>query len=177
MRSDKNKHKAGESFTKASFTKYAMGTSTESLPELTKIQERSFFEPFCTQRIASEPSILQILAKDGRRQLSIQKYLAVREASRDTSRTNSLVPSDTGSGSINSLEEFSKRRFKPIEKPARSGSIPVPRIPVLKPVASRLVTIRIDGNPSEIIRDATLDLKLNGFSVTLEELEEMYQVC
>lgn len=176
MRSDKNKHKAVESFTKASFTKYAMGTSTESLPELTNIKEKSLFEPFCTQRIASEPNILRILAKDGRRQLSIQKYLAVREASRDTSRTTSLLPSDAGSGSINSLEEFSsKRRFQPIEKPARSGSIP--RIPLLKPVASRMVTIRIDGNPSEIIRDATSDLKLNGFSVTLEELEEMYQVC
>jgi len=69
--------------------------------------------------------------------------------------------------------------FKPISSPMlRGGSMPTIKhsIPIIKPIPYYVVSLTINENPSNIIRESTTDLKLNGFSVTLEELEEMYQV-
>ena len=45
-----------------------------------------------------------------------------------------------------------------------------------KPIYYSLVSITITENPWNQINDPFADLKLNGFSVTLEELDEMYKV-
>jgi len=65
--------------------------------------------------------------------------------------------------------------FKPISSPMlRGGSMPTIKhsIPIIKPIPYYVVSLTINENPSNIIRESTTDLKLNGFSVTLEELEE-----
>ena len=49
-------------------------------------------------------------------------------------------------------------------------------IPLLRQPAFYLTTITVNAPPSSLISDPNPDLKLAGFSVTLEELSEMYQV-
>ena len=102
-------------------------------------------------RGASEPTLL-VANKSLRRQESIQKYLRVRlnEDRHGRPRQDSLCPSSSSSLLRPSL-------------PWRSGSLP------------SLHAIQITSSPTVLIR-STSNLFLNGFSVTLEELEEMFQV-
>ena len=171
--------------------------SVESLPELSKYKqyedERHFRGRLDGFRIASEPNINQ--AKGLRRQMSIQKYLKVRELE-DTklvAKNKQLrnISEFGSSGSLSSIffpfsEQFdldgnfdSSTTFKPIKSPiSRGGSFPTIKhsIPVIKPIPYYMISVTLNENPSNLIRQSTTDLKLNGFSVTLEELEEMYQV-
>ena len=62
----------------------------------------------------------------------------------------------------------------------RTGSMPTLKIssPIytLKQTAFYLTTITINDDPFKLIKEKNPDLKLNGFSVTLEELATMFQV-
>ena len=62
----------------------------------------------------------------------------------------------------------------------RTGSMPSLKIcsPIytLKQTAFYLTTITINDDPFKLIKEKNPDLKLNGFSVTLEELATMFQV-
>ena len=49
-------------------------------------------------------------------------------------------------------------------------------IPLLRQPPFYLTTINVTAPPASLISDPNPDLKLAGFSVTLEELSEMYQV-
>ena len=100
-------------------------------------------------RGASEPTLL-VANKSLKRQESIQKYLRVRlnEDRHCRPRQDSLCPSSS--------------LLRP-SLPWRSGSLP------------SLHAIQITSSPMVLIR-STSNLYLNGFSVTLEELEEMFQV-
>ena len=100
-------------------------------------------------RGASEPTLL-VGNKSLRRQESIQKYLRVRlnEDRHGRPRQDSLCPSSS--------------LLRP-SLPWRSGSLP------------SLHSIQITSSPTVLVR-STSNLYLNGFSVTLEELEEMFQV-
>ena len=172
-------------------------TSFESLPELSEFKQyedgKLFLAKLDSFRIASEPNINQ--AKGLRRQMSIQKYLKVRELEDTKLIANSThlrnISEFGSSGSLSSIffpfsEQFdvdgnfdSNMMFKPIRSPMyRAGSMPTIKhsIPVIKPVPYYMISVLINENPSNILRESTTDLKLNGFSVTLEELEEMYQV-
>ena len=62
----------------------------------------------------------------------------------------------------------------------RSGSMPTIKftipVPVVRQSAFYLTTISITADPYSLITDPNPDLQLSGFSVTMEELYEMYQV-
>ena len=49
-------------------------------------------------------------------------------------------------------------------------------IPLLRQPPFYLTTINVTAPPASLISDPNPDLKLAGFSITLEELSEMYQV-
>ena len=110
-------------------------------------------------RVGSEPALV---SKGLKRQQSIQKYLTVRRQE-DWRR-------EVKSGSSGSLANSSRRsKDDPshLEPLMRSGSLPI-----LDPQTS---TLTLNLSPTCLVR-STANLHLNGFSVTLEELEEMFQV-
>ena len=177
--------------------KHLHNSSVESLPELSEFKQyedgNHFLAKLDSFRIASEPDINQ--TKGLRRQMSIQRYLKVRELEEAKMMAHSRKirnVSEFGSlGSLSSIfspfsEQFdydgnldSNMMFKPIRNPlVRGGSMPTIKhlVPIIKPIPYYVVSLTIDENPSHIIQESTNDLRLNGFSVTLEELEEMYQV-
>ena len=101
-------------------------------------------------RGASEPTLL-VGEKSLRRQESIQKYLQVR-----------LHEDRHGLGRKDECQREASSLARP-PLPWRSGSLP------------SLHCIPITSSPTALFR-STSNLYLNGFGVTLEELEEMFQV-
>ena len=101
-------------------------------------------------RGASEPTLL-VGNKSLRRQESIQKYLQVR------------LQEDRHHGRPTQQDPLCRSPLPRPSLPWRSGSLP------------SLHSIQITSSPTILVR-STSNLYLNGFSVTLEELEEMFQV-
>ena len=104
-----------------------------------------------SQRMTSLPSIATT-PRELHRQQAIQKYLEIRGIK------------DTKYGSLKSIPSEGKSLKPKLNGFFRSGSLPT------------LSTLfKIEQSPSNLVQ-STANLYLNGFSVTLEELEEMFQV-